>query len=228
MAVGRFVATIEEPTDDFHPPPYETMPEPSHVDFAAEKTQSDSKGTSFAAKLLQQLNTKFSKATKTNIEVQSPRIREYRLSNSQQWFKEALRFEKTRDWLEDAFQRDVEVYFIVGYSTVKDVAVQYQQEGYKNQGVSLNPLLLEPILGEGVFRHADGDGSRGRLKVENQEVVCSWTARKVQLRPFSSKNVDKARLGDSCIWPRKRMPRGTKSDKDLFMVDLVMENEGAQ
>ena len=103
-------------------------------------------------------------------------------------------------------------------------------ESCKKQDVSSNPLLLEPIIGKGAFLHVVGDGSRGRRKAENQEqeVVGSWTARKLEFRPLSSKDVDKARLGDSCIWPRHRVSRGESDKKEILLVNLVIENEGAE
>ena len=237
VSLGRFVISLDHPHQDFHNPTIDAGP-----DFT-EKVQTQYEGFDHSAKfqnvtsqLTTFLSSSFAKRLKTSIRITADQARTYYLNNSGQWFRDVVKSQETREWIERTIDEGEDIYVVVAYHTLMNARVLEQLEGQSSGGGSLAIPVSTALTASGVlvpFNVADPglSGFRGRTE-DNQrqfiapgEQIYAVQYRKVRWGWFSSNKVDEITLGTKAWWKRYDGLRNLQGEtEDIIEVELEDEN----
>jgi hypothetical protein len=160
-------------------------------------------------------------------------IKTYYLDNNGEWFRNIMKTEDLRRWIEQIIDEGEDIYFVVGVCTITDACVEVQAGGQ----VAVNGKLVLPVstalAAAGVVVPIDkltdpSLANRGGHAEDEKrqftapgEQVFAVQYRKVCFKWFSGKVAEKARLAKKTQWERYDRPRYLHSDgNDRIEVDL--------
>lgn len=212
VALGRLVRNANRPHQNYIDPlPPRPGPAESHIvhhtNFSETRKFSKDSSVRFSLGELVQLvskNDNTSTATLT-----APNTTTYDLSNSDDWFRDTCKQEDSRRWLEEAIDKNQNVYLVVGFRTAQHASLTSSVSTKKASRAAgelplrslapltlLDPALLSPIGG--------GTQSRGRaidLAFEAPgEQVFAVLYRKVKFSWLSSRKTKNMKLEVGNRW----------------------------
>ncbi|KAH6665283.1 hypothetical protein F5X68DRAFT_217478 [Plectosphaerella plurivora] len=237
VELGRFITDIEHPHQSHHDPEYAKSPEAIvsyRYNFTG--TNQQSKSSAFASGLTALFSSTFSKRAKTSIRVEADAVTTYTLSNSDDWFAEAVGLHGTRKWYERAVDKGYVIYMIVGFHTVTDARIYQELVHDSSNGaefnipVSLSLATMGAVVPFGeLIDPAIGGQSQGLKKEQSffvapGEQVCAFQYRRIKYQWLSSNVVDTARLSKPLWWFSVESIRAEDpEDDDIIEVELVSE-----
>jgi len=237
VSLGRFVINVNEPHQDFHDPACEPT---SNVIEKVETHYSSVHRVAghrhFASDLTSFVSSSFSKLAKASISITADEVKTYYLNNSGQWFRDAVRSESTRKWIERTIDEGEDIYIVVGYHTILNARIMEQCGGQSTSGGKLVMPISATLAATGVLvpisNLADPGvaGSRGCMEDEQRhfkaqgEQICAVQYRKVRLRWFASSKVENMTLGRETQWKRYDRPRYLESDGE-DMIEAALEDD---
>ncbi|KAJ5804818.1 hypothetical protein N7474_010705 [Penicillium riverlandense] len=184
IKLGRFVTNIDEPHRDYLDP----IPGESLSVIEKVETQYDSADS-------------LGGPTRTNasIHINTEQVKTYYLDNNGQWFRDTVKSEDVRKWIERTIDEGEDIYVVIGYHTVLDARIAEQSRGQK----LLDGNLAVPV---------------------SSEQIIAVQYRKVRFRFLSSKSVDNATLAKEARWERHDRPRYLQSDME-DMVEVALDDD---
>jgi hypothetical protein len=237
IKLGRFVTNIDEPHRDYHDP------SSSQAFNIIEKVDSHYDGTdtfgdhrSFGSELTAFLSSSISSRTKASIRIATKQVKTYYLDNNGQWFRDAVRSEDVRKWIERTIDEGEDIYVVVGYHTALDARIAEQSREQKGldgklvMPISTTLAISGAVVPAGELADPKLAGSSGRAEdrkrqfVAQGEQIIAVQYRKVRFRFLSSKSADKATLAKEARWERYDRPRYLQSDEE-DMVEVALEDE---
>jgi hypothetical protein len=237
IKLGRFITNIDEPHRDYHDPsPCKGFSIIEKIETHYDSINTHGGHRNFASDLTAFLSSSISRRTKASIRITTNQVKTYYLDNNGQWFRDAIRSEDVRKWIERTIDEGEDIYVVVGYHTALDARIAQQsreQEGLDGKLV----IPLSSVLATSGVVVPFGDladpglaGSTGRAEgrqrqfVAQGEQIIAVQYRKIRFRFFSSKSVDKATLGREARWERYDRPRSVQSDRE-DMVEVSLEDD---
>ncbi|KAJ5740093.1 hypothetical protein N7533_012877 [Penicillium manginii] len=234
IKLGRFVTNIDEPHRDYHDP---VLGQGLNIieKVARQYDGADSLGTqrTFGSELTAFLSSSMSSRTNARIHVTTKQVKTYYLDNNGQWFRDIVKSEDVRKWIERTIDEGEDIYVVVGYHTVLDARIAEQALEEKlldgKLAVSLSSALAASGVvvpfGELVDPRLVGSSGRAedlqRQFVAQGEQIIAVQYRKVRFRFLSSKSVDNATLAKEARWERYDRPRYLQSCmEDIMEVAL--------
>ncbi|KAI9764066.1 MAG: hypothetical protein M1840_008870 [Geoglossum simile] len=194
VSLGRFVISLDDPHQDFHDPPG-----PERV-----QTQYDS----IASQLTGFLSSSFSKRLKASIRITADQSKTYYLNNAGQCFRDAVKSQATRKWIERTIDEGEAIYVLGGQSAV---------------GGTLAVLVSTALTASGVV-------DPGRIEDEQQQFIApaeqiyAVQYRKVCWKWFSSNKVDEITLAKKAWWKPYDGVRNLKGEPE-DMIEVELEDE---
>jgi hypothetical protein len=237
IKLGRFVTNIDEPHREYHDPsPCKSFSVIAKVETRYDSTDVLEGHRNFASELTTFLSSSISSRTKTSIHITTDQLKTYYLDNAGLWFRDVVRFEDVRKWIERTIDEGEDIYIVVGYHTALDARIVERFQEQKGLDGKLAMPLPTALAASGVVVPC-GDivdpglvGSRGRAETQQRQFVAQGEQviavqyRKVHFRFFFSKNVDKATLAKEARWVRYDRPRYLQSDGEE-MVEISLEDD---
>jgi hypothetical protein len=243
IKLGRFVTNIDEPYRDYLDPGTDQSFNIIEK-VATQYDGADSLGAQrkFGSDLTAFLSSSVSSRTSASIHITTEQVKTYYLDNSGQWFRDIVRSEDVRKWIERTVDEGEDIYVVVGYHTILDARIAEQSREQKLLNGSLAVPVSSVLLASGVVvpfgNLADPRlaGSSGRAEdlqrhfVAHGEQIIAVQYRKIRFRFLSSKSVDNATLAKEARWERYDRPRYLQSDKEDTVAvalddDLSLEDD---
>jgi hypothetical protein len=237
IKLGRFITNIDEPHRDYHDPsPAKGSNIIEKVETHYDSTDTLGAHRNFVSELTSFLSSSISSRTKASIRITANLVKTYYLDNNGQWFRDAVRSEDVRKWIERTIDEGEDIYVVVGYHTVLDACIVEQSREQKGlDGKVVMPISTALATSGVVVPFGDlADpglaGSSGRAEDQQRQFVAQGEQiiavqyRKVCFRFFSSKSVDKATLAREARWERYDRPRFLQSDRE-DMVEVSLEED---
>jgi hypothetical protein len=237
ITLGRFVTNIDEPHRDY------LDPRPGKDFRIIEKIATQYDGTDslraqrkFGSELTAFLSSTVSSRTNASIHIKTKQVKTYYLDNNGQWFRDIVKLEDVRKWVERTIDEGEDIYVVVGYHTVLDARIAEQSREQKLLDGNLAVPVSSALLASGVVvpfgelvdpRLAGSSGQAEDLQrqfVAQGEQIIAVQYRKVRFRIFSSKSVDNATLAKGARWERYDRPRYLQSDME-DMVEVALDDD---
>ncbi|KAH8728778.1 hypothetical protein GQ44DRAFT_701969 [Phaeosphaeriaceae sp. PMI808] len=213
IELGRFVISFDEPHHDFHDPLCTAGPDVTEkVQTQFDSNHHSARHRSGGSQLTGVLSSSFSKRLKSSIRVTAEEAKTYYLNNAGQWFRDAVKSEETRKWIERTIDEGEDIYIVVAYHTLLNTRITEQLQGQSAAGGTLAIPVSTALAASGVvvpFTNAVDPGfggSRGTMENEQRqfeapgEQIYAVQYRKVRWTWFSSKKVDKMTLAKKAWW----------------------------
>ncbi|PMD60979.1 uncharacterized protein K444DRAFT_628997 [Hyaloscypha bicolor E] len=209
------------------------------------KLLEESNDNTFKAKVTKILSTSFGKSSSNTNWLGPCEVRKYTLINPKLLFKDLIKCDSVREWLQDAIEDGVtKVYFVVGYYTVLDATILDSTQQSSNYGVktdvpvgdivthgatALIPGMLDLDVG-GSVEHKVGH-TTSRASYLQGERVYAFCYRKVKFSifPLGSRAASAKLQQDNC-WSLTADNRGEEDgeDDEGLQVDLEDNEEAGQ
>jgi hypothetical protein len=213
IRLGRFVISFDDPHHDFYDPICATnldVAEKVHTQF--NDNLHSTRHHNGGLKLTGFLSSSFSKRLHSSMRVTADEAKTYYLNNGGQWFRDAVKSEETRKWIERTIDEGEDIYIVVAYHTLLNARIVEQLQWQGAAGGTLTIPVSTALAASGVvvpFTEAVDPGfggSRGTMENEQRqfrapgEQVYAVKYRKVRWSWFSSKKVDKMALSKKAWW----------------------------
>jgi tetratricopeptide (TPR) repeat protein len=236
VSLGRFVLSLDHPHQDFHDPTSNTSPDfIEKVQTQYESLHHSAKHQNVASQLTTFLSSSFAKRLKASVRITADEARTYYLTNAGQWFRDAVKSQETREWIERTIDEGEDIYVIVAYHTLVNARILEQLGGQSSAGGDLAIPVSTALTASGVvvpFDMADPglSGFRGRLEDEQRqfmapgEQIYAVQYRKVSWRLFSRNKMDKMTLGTKAWWEIYDGPRNPQGEPE-DMLEVELEDE---
>jgi hypothetical protein len=236
VSLGRFVINLDEPHQDFHDPTNNTSPNSTEkVQTRYESLHHSAKHQNIASQLTTFLSSAFAKRLKASVRITADQAKTYYLNNAGQWFRDAVKSQETREWIERTIDEGEDIYVVVAYHTLVNARIQEQLGGQSSAGGRLEVPVSTALTASGVivpFNMADPglSGSRGRVEDEQRQFIAPGEQiyavqyRKVRWRWFSSNKVDEMTLATKAWWEKYDGPRNLQGEVEN-MVEVELEDE---
>ncbi|KAJ5807091.1 hypothetical protein N7474_010683 [Penicillium riverlandense] len=237
IKLGRFVTNIDEPHRDYLDPiPGESLSVIEKVETQYDSADSLGVRRKFGSQLTAFLSSSVSSRTNASIHINTEQVKTYYLDNNGQWFRDTVKSEDVRKWIERTIDEGEDIYVVIGYHTVLDARIAEQSRGQKlldgNLAVPVSSMLLASgvVVPFGDLVDPKLSGSSGRVKdlqrhfVAQGEQIIAVQYRKVRFRFLSSKSVDNATLAKEARWERHDRPRYLQSDME-DMVEVALDDD---
>lgn len=233
VKLGRFVKSIEFPTQNYHDPPYPEAPkETSNVLGQYTKISQGESSAGFTTKLTSLMSSGFSKRANTQLRIETDAVKTYILDNSEAWFIDATNFDETRRWIERAIGGDG-IYIIVGFHTMTDARIVHESiEGHQLAGQITVPVGLS-LAAAGVVvplgnivdpavsgNHRSLNGSKTEFVVPGEQ-ISALQYRKVSHRWLYSKKVASLKLSKVPRWTVTETWRMVSTDEAEDEPDIL-------
>lgn len=234
IKLGRFVTNVDEPHRDYYDPsPCNGFSVIAKVETHYDSTEVLEGHRNFASELTAFLSSSISSRTQASIRITTSQMKTYYLDNTGQLFRDVVRSEDVRKWIERTIDEGEDIYIVVGYHTALDARIMERRQEQNGLDGKLVVPVLNALAASGVIVPC-GDlvdpglaGSGGRAEDQQRQFVAQGEQiiavqyRKVCFRFFSSKSVDKATLAKEAKWVRYDRPRYFQSDgEDVVEVSL--------
>lgn len=208
VKLGRFITSIESPSDGYHDPELtgsSSSPFVSILTVKQDHTRNDSRSVSHypSSSLTRILSANLSRGVKTPVTVTAGKVTTSTLPDSEAWFRESTTLRSTRTWIERQIDQGHKIYLIVGLhvidnarivqSTGDPLARDSAEEGSRLASLDV-ALFLRDVLDPSVEveRKNDEDGN-AEFFIKGEQ-VCALQCRRVGHKSLSSTTVDKAKL----------------------------------
>ncbi|KAF2257667.1 hypothetical protein CC78DRAFT_202039 [Lojkania enalia] len=237
VGLGRFVISFDEPHQDFHEPYCTTRPNVTEtVQVQYDSIRNSIKHLNIALQLTSFLSSTFSKRLKASIRITAEQVKTYYLNNVGQWFRDAMKLQETREWIERTIDEGEDIYIIVAYHTLVNARIITQKGGQNATGGTLAVPMSTALMASGVvipFANAVDPGLggfRGRVEDGKQQFIApgehifAVQYRKVRCRWFWSKKVDQMTLAKDSCWKIYDGPRNLQSEPE-DMIGVELEDE---
>lgn len=237
IKLGRFVTSIDEPHRDYHDP---RLDKDLNI---LEKVASQYEGAdslraqrNFASELTAFLSSTLSNCTNASIHINTKQVKTYYLDNHGEWFRDIVRLEDVRKWIERTIDEGEDIYVVIGYHTVLDARIAEHSREQKlldgNLAIPFSSALLASgvVVPFGELTDPRLAGSSGQAEdsqrqfVAQGEQIIAVQYRKVRFRFFSSKSVDSATLAKETRWERYDRPRYLQSDME-DMIEVALDDD---
>ncbi|KAI9863866.1 MAG: hypothetical protein M1813_003518 [Trichoglossum hirsutum] len=239
VQLGRLVLSVDEPQQDYLDPLCDhedgIIANPQTQYNEVQQTAADK---SFSSVLTRLVSASRTKQNKTSTRVATDRVTTYQLNNSGLWFKNAVKLEATRKWIEQAIDQGEDVYVVVGYHTMLNARIvesaSMASESSAQFDVPATALLAATgavipvgrIADPGISGHQQYSQGVQKQFVATGEQVCAVQYRKVHFKWFSSRDLDSAVLEKENRWKVYWNIRGQESGtNDVLETDLQDELE---
>lgn len=237
VGLGRFVISFDEPHHDFHDPLCPAGPDVTEkIQIRFDSSHHSIKHQKGASQLTGFLSSSFSKRLKSSIRITADEAKTYYLNNAGQWFRDAVKSEETRKWIERTIDEGENIYVVVAYHTLLNARIVEQLQGQSAAGGTLAIPVSTALTASGVvvpFTNAVDPGfggSLGALQNEQRQFIAPGEQiyaiqyRKVRWRWFSSDKVDNMSLAKKAWWESYDRSRYLETDiEDLIEVELEDE-----
>lgn len=237
IKLGRFVTNIDEPHRDYLDPRLgKDLNVIEKVATQYEGADSFRAQRNFGSELTAFLSSTVSSRTNASIHINSKQVKSYYLDNNGEWFRDIVRSEDVRKWVERTIDEGEDIYVVVGYHTILDALIAEHSRGQKLLDGNLAIPVSSALLASGVVVPFGGltdtrlAGSSGQAEdlqrqfVAQGEQIIAVQYRKVQFRFFSSKSVDSATLAKKARWERYDRPRYLQSDMEN-MIEVALDDD---
>ncbi|GFF74333.1 hypothetical protein IFM60648_04166 [Aspergillus lentulus] len=246
IKLGRLVTNVDEPHQEYHDPhPDRELKILEKVETHYHTTDTLGAHRSLVSQLTAFLSSSVSRNTKTSTCITTEQVKTYYLDNNGEWFRDAVRSEHTRKWIERTIDEGEDIYVVIGYHTALDARIVEQSRKQNVLEGKLQIPITSALAASGVvmpfgdpsdpkLTGSDGHAEdRERQFVAKGEQVLAVQYRKIRFSFFSSKSVDKATLAKEARWERYDRPRYLQSDaEDILEVglddDLLLEGDRAK
>ncbi|KAI9667774.1 MAG: hypothetical protein M1821_000593 [Bathelium mastoideum] len=151
VSLGRLVINVNEPHQDFHDPGLD--PKPYIIEQFLNQydgTNSSTDQSEFASELTSILSSWFSKHAKVSVRVTSDQIKTVYLINTGEWFRNAMKPEATRKWVERTIDEGEDIYLITGYHSLLDARIMEHTGEQRDSGGKLILPVSEALAASGV------------------------------------------------------------------------------
>ena len=233
VSLGRFVISLDDPHQDFYNPMSNASPDfTEKVQIQYDSIYHSVKHQNVASQFTTFLSSSFSKRLKASIRITADQAKTYYLNNVGQWFRDAVKSQETREWIERTIDEGEDIYVVVAYHTLVDARILEQLGGQSSAGGNLATPVSTALTASGVvvpFNVADPglSGFRGRIEDEQRQFIAPGEQiyavqyRKVRWRWFASKKVDEMTLAKKAWWERYDGPRNLQGEpEDIIEVEL--------
>lgn len=236
VSLGRFVISLDDPHHDYHNPTSNASSDfTEKVQTHYDSIHHSTKHQTVASQLATFLSSSFSKRLKASIRITANQAKTYYLNNAGQWFRDAVKSQETREWIERTIDEGEDIYIVVAYHTLVDA--QILQELGEQSSVSGNLAIpvSTALTATGVvvpFNSADPglNGFRSRMGDEKRnfmapgEQIYAVQYRKVHWGWFASRKVDEMTLEKKAWWKTYDGLRNLQGEpEDIIAGEL--ENE---
>ena len=239
VQLGRFVLNVDEPLSDYLDPDCDFRPEvviKPHLRY--EEVQQSTTNKTFTAVLTRLVSASRTKRNKRYTQVTTDRVTTYQLGNSGSWFKDAIKTEITRKWIEQSIDQGDDIYVVVGYDTMLDAQIVEGAGEAVGSSAQLEMPVTPALAAAGIMvplgdiadpgvtgNNLSKQGIQRRF-VATGEQICAVQYRKVRFRWFSSRDLDTAVLEKENRWKMYWNIRGQEiGTNDVVEVDLQDELE---
>ncbi|KAJ5560185.1 hypothetical protein N7513_002584 [Penicillium frequentans] len=234
IKLGRFVTNVDEPHQEYHDPHSDQeLQIIEKVETHYHTTDSVGHQRSFVSQFTAFLSSSVTRNWKTSTSITTTQVKTYYLDNNGQWFRDAVKSENTRRWIERIIDEGEDIFVVVGYHTALDARIVEQSQKQNALQGNLQIPITNVLATSGIIVPL-GDlpdpklaGSGGHAEdqrrqfVAKGEQVVAVQYRKIRFNFFSSKSVDKAILAKKARWERYDRPRYLQSDpEDMLEVEL--------
>lgn len=236
IQLGRLVLNVDEPQQDYFDPPCDQEPEviiTHQTGYSG--THQTTADRNLTAVLIGLVSASRNRRNRTFTEVESDRATTYRLGNSGLWFKNAVKADATRKWIEQAMDDGDSIYMVVGYHTLMDARVVEGIAGVSGNNVQIGvppsvaitgaPAPIGHIANPGIVGHQQ-QGQRVQSQfVATGERICAVQYRKVRYKWFSSRDQG-VELAKETRWKMDWDIRGQEGGvNDILETELQDELE---
>lgn len=237
IKLGRFITNISYPNHDgYHDPNFEP---PSPVVTRRNSYRGrhhDGYSATFTSVLMSLLSAGFSKRARTQTEITAEKVETYMLDDTDKWFTEAMSLDATREWVERAIDRGVDIYMIVGYHALTNAHIACDNgqntdiQGRLAMSFATTAVGIDSALGStlGPSLGIGSEHSRGLVsdfKVQGEH-ICAFQYRKIRHRFLSSSRLDTSRLSKSPRWSSVERGRGEEDgEDDVVEVEAVLVDD---
>jgi hypothetical protein len=238
VSLGRFVVSLDNPHQDFHEPTSDvSLNLTENIQTQYDSLHRSAKQQSLSSQFTTFLSSSFTKRLKTSVRITADQAKTYYLNNVGQCFRDAVKSQATREWIERTIDEGEDIYVVVAYHTLVNARILEQSGGQSSTGGNLVIPVSTALTASGVvvpFDMADPGLSGFSDNVEDEqrkfvapgEQVYAVQYRKVTWRWFSSDKVDKMKLGNKSWWEKYDGPRGLQDEPD-DILEVELEDEMA-
>lgn len=236
VSLGRFVISLDHPHQDFHNPTGDIDPNVTEkVQTQYESFHHSIKHQNIASQLTTFLSSSFAKRLKASVRITADQARTYYLNNAGQWFRDAVKSQETREWIERTIDEGEDIYVVVAYHTLMNARILEQSGGQSSAGGNLAIPVSTALTASGVvipFNIADPglSGFRDRIEDEQRrfiapgEQIYAVQYRKVRWKWFSSNKVNEMTLGTKTCWERYDGSRNLQDEVE-HILEVELEDE---
>jgi hypothetical protein len=238
LALGRFVADLNNPLYDFIDPKGDERPEVSvHTQNDFEQILEICSASKFKSSLSAFLHVNHEKAVKDVGKITATQALTYEIVNTQAWFSEVCSLLPVRTWLEGTVERDRDAYLVVGYQTVTDAKTV--EESFSIKGIDGNiqgsipfgasmglvlPSGVNP-LEAGVAGNRGENGAQKRKITTPGEQIYAVSYQKVRFKWFSSRSIERSFLEKGTRWKIYWAVRSDADEEDIVEAELKEDLE---
>lgn len=219
VKLGRLVLHLENPQSDYldlgEVQPNDKIIK-SYVQFDGQESNTTNEG--FGALLAHLLAASHSKRRGTHIHLTTEKVTTYLMTNSGQWFMEAVRDDNKRRWIERAHEQGDDIYFVAGYHTMFRTRV-YEGRGFGHSTTGQAALPVgETLTAAGVIvpfnsvidpsvsmTQQQQQAGRQVFTAEGEQII-AVLYRKVQFKWYSRQKLHDTPLGPNqwkTFWTRR-------------------------
>jgi hypothetical protein len=200
--------------------------------------EKDSRSYGLRGALSQIAKASFKSMQKETINFSTAQENTYKLINSDSWFETILTDDATKGYLQkNILERGKDVYFVVGYRTIKDSKVNHTDATGSHLSGNFE-IPVSQLLAPGDISHISHqvNPAISASKKKEQEAQQTYKAvgeqvyaveyRKISFEFFSKKKVDKAFLQHGSRWEIFWSSRGQEDDEDNIVEAKLVDASG--
>jgi hypothetical protein len=222
VKLGRLVIDVKEPCKGYLDP----VPAATDVSVIRHPQCTDSErgaaNNNFASSLIQLSEVARSRRTGKATRVTTGDLVTYQLQSPEEWFRNAIKEETVRLWMEDGIKAGSDVYLVAGYHTMlhPEVFDQHQilhgtsQLPHRRDSDAHGSASRIPEDGGSLEGASDSDLAKQgfqKVLVASGEQVCALQIRKVQFELLSSSKLGSVGLDEDNTW---KVSWGARSQQD--------------
>lgn len=236
VKLGRLVIDVKEPCEGYLDP-VSAVTDVSVIRHPQRTDSEQGAANNFASSLIQLSEVARSRRTGKVTRVITGDLVTYQLQNPEEWFRNAIKEETVRLWMEDGINAGNGVYLVAGYHTMlhPEVFDQHQilhgtsQPPHRQDSDAHGSASRVPEDGGSLEGASDSDLAKQgfqKVLVASGEQVCALQIRKVQFELLSSSKLDGVGLDGDNMWKVSWSVRsGQDGLDDVLSATLQSEPE---